>query len=288
MLSSTHAWRKLAVRRYLSPLADVPLRALDRQTIKKLYRDLADHGKVRGEGGLAITSVHRVHATLHAALEEAVRDRLIASNPADGAHRLPDRARAEIKAWDAEELARLLETCRSDELYPLLRTAAWTGCRRGELVALRSRDVDLEAGVLVIRCNAVKGPNEAVTEVPPKSARGRRAIDVDDVTLQVLVGHLRGSDGGGYAFAHPRTGERLHPDAVSTRFVRLVRESGVRRLTFHALRHTHATLLLANGVPLHVVSRRLGHASEAFTARRYAHVLPQQQRRRQPGRTHLP
>lgn len=71
-------------------------------------------------------------------------------------------------------------------------------------------------------------------------------------------------------------GRPLHPDGVNQRFDTLVKRANVPRITPHGLRHTHATLLLLAGEPLHVVSRRLGHANEAFTARVYEHVLPRQ------------
>lgn len=79
----------------------------------------------------------------------------------------------------------------------------------------------------------------------------------------------------GLAFTYD-DGKPLHPDGVTQRFDRHVRESGLPRITFKGLRHTHATLLLLRGRPLHVVSRRLGHANEVFTARVYSHVLPGQ------------
>jgi len=73
-------------------------------------------------------------------------------------------------------------------------------------------------------------------------------------------------------------GAPLDPDGVSQRFNRIVRDTGLRRIRFHDLRHTQATLWLKSGEPTYVVSRRLGHASEAFTMKQYAHVLPGQQR----------
>ena len=141
-----------------------------------------------------------------------------------------------------------------------------------------------------------------VTVVKAKTVRGRRTIDLDPGTVAVLREHRaqqrRGRLAAGPAWQEHgallvhEDGSPINPGSVSRAFTRAVtncrsddQEQAEReqraarplaRVTLHGLRHSHATLLLAESVPLHVVSRRLGHASEAFTAQVYAHVLPQQ------------
>lgn len=112
----------------------------------------------------------------------------------------------------------------------------------------------------------------------PKSARSRRTIEIDPATVNALVEHKRRqpvANIDGLCFTY-EDGSPVHPDGISHRFGTLVRDAGLPRITFKGLRHTHATLMLLNGKPLHVVSRRLGHSNEAFTARVYSHVLPGQ------------
>ena len=114
-----------------------------------------------------------------------------------------------------------------------------------------------------------------------KTRTGRRTIDVSESALNALRSHREqdehdGSDSTGLVFARP-DGELLHPEYVSRTFDRLVAKHGLTRIRFHDLRHTHATLLLKSGIPVKVVSERLGHASPGFTLNVYQHVLPSMQ-----------
>lgn len=155
-----------------------------------------------------------------------------------------------------------------------------TGARRSELLALRWRDVDLSAGTGTINRGRTKGFDGQVFAGRTKSERSRRTIDIDPATVRALVEHRQGQDVlniDGLIFTYAADGKPLHPDGVTQRFHYRVREAGLKRVSFKGLRRTHATLLLKGGEPLHVVSRRLGHADEAFTARQYAHVQAGQQ-----------
>lgn len=274
----------------LPRLGSVRLQQLSRSHIKACYGDLRENGRANGKGGLAPKTVHNVHLALHRALADAVDDRLIPHNPCDSArkgralHSAPERP--EIDVWTADQLAAFLATVAEDRQYALWHLAAHTGMRRGELVGMRWDAVDLDAGlVTVIRQRVKVGSDVEVGR--PKTSRSRRTIDIDPDTIEVLRDHRRrqlqerlaigpGWTNSGLVFTR-EDGQPLHPDVASQRFVKLVEDTDVPRITLHGLRHTHGTLMLAAGVALHVVSRRLGHASEAFTAQVYAHVLPQQQ-----------
>ena len=166
--------------------------------------------------------------------------------------------------------------------------AAGTGMRRGELLGLRWRDIDLKAQRLSVRQTIISVGYE-VMRSDPKTAKGTRTIDLDARTVQMLRVHradqrveqqLLGLPKHleGLAFCR-ETGEPYHPDLVRQSFERRVRTSAVPRIRFHDLRHTHATLMLQAGVPPKVVSERLGHATVAFTMDVYAHVIPGMQAR---------
>lgn len=291
MTERSHHTAALHCRVYLVPLLGaVPVQALDRASVKDAYARLRAGG---GRGGrpLADATVHRIHTTLRRALRDAVDDGLLRSNPAAGAHTAPSHAaQPEVATWTADDLSRFLAwaTTHDTDWARAWHLVAHTGLRRSEVAALGWRAVDLDAATL------------RVTRA--KTARGRRTIDLDPGTVALLREHRaqqrRNRLAAGPAWqehdavlAHP-DGSPIHPNSVSRAFTRAVEHCQRRehqqaereqrparpvlRITLHALRHTHATLLLAAGVPLHVVSRRLGHASEAFTAQVYAHVLPQQ------------
>lgn len=276
------------VRCYISPrIGEIQLQQLDRPTIKAMYAELRKSGRVRGGGSLSPKTVHNIHLTLHKALADAVDDRVLVRNPADRAHKLP-KAGNEVPAWTAKELRHFLDWAKEHEprWHPLWRLASYSGMRRGELIGLRWRELDLDNARVHVVHARVKG-DVGVDEGTPKSNRGRRVIDLDGKTIEILRQHGERQVaearefGDGYAnhdlvFCRP-DGQAFHPDVVSQTFKRHVRKAGVPAIPPHGMRHTHGTLLLLAGVPLHVVSRRLGHASETFTAQVYAHVLPGQQ-----------
>lgn len=278
--------KRLHVERYVLPykVAGIPIQALLPEHLEAFYRELQERGRIRGDEPLSPATVHKTHALIRQALGHAVKRRLISHNVAEGLHKLPSDARPEVDAWDERELGRFLTHVADDDLFAFWRLAAYSGMRRGELLGLRWRDVDFDRGRVTVRRSRVKGAGGDPIVTKPKTKRSERTIDLDPTTVQVLREHKHGQrvvrldggdDGGALVFARP-DGQPLHPDGVSSRFKRHVKAAGVREIRLHDLRHTHATLLLAAGIPLHVVSARLGHASEAFTAQVYAHVLPRQ------------
>jgi integrase len=168
----------------------------------------------------------------------------------------------------------------------LFHVAPTSGLRRGELLALRWQDVDLDDRVLRVRrtLNQVDGE---LTFGKPKSKRSRRDVGLDDETASLLRLHrkeqheLRLLVGSGWrnhdlVFASP-TGEPWKPDSITRAFARLVESSGLPRLSFHGLRHVHASMLIASGTNARVVSERLGHSSVSFTLSVYVQALDGQQ-----------
>jgi integrase len=185
--------------------------------------------------------------------------------------------------WDAIELRQFLDDLAGHRLMPAYYLAANTGMRRGEVLGLRWNDVDLEKARLSVR-QAVISVAYDVQIADVKTGSSRRTIDLDPRTVSVLrewrkrqleerllLGELHQDHG--LTFSRPE-GSPLHPDFFSQSFERLVARSGLPAIRLHDLRHTHATLLLRAGVPVKVVSERLGHASPAFTMTVYQHVLP--------------
>jgi integrase len=191
----------------------------------------------------------------------------------------------EIKAWDAEELQIFLRHVRTDWWYPFMRLAAMTGMRRGEVLGLRWSDLDFDRGSLAVRQAIVAAGYDTYLDTP-KSHRPR-TIDLDPKTMKALrrrrkeqlEDRLASGDsylGSDLVFTKA-DGSLVHPDTFTQAFDRKVEQTGLRRITLHGLRHTHATLLLKAGVPVQVVSQRLGHSDPGFTLRLYGHVLPSMQ-----------
>ena len=157
-----------------------------------------------------------------------------------------------------------------------------TGMRRGEVLGLRWADIDLDAARLSIR-QALVAVGYEVIESTPKS-HSARVVDLDAATVELLRRHRttqveeRREWGADYQDANlvvaKENGEPIHPHTFSQSFERIIANAGLRRIRLHDLRHTHASLALKAGVPVKVVSERLGHESPAFTLKQYAHVLP--------------
>jgi integrase len=242
-------------------------------------------------------SLRRVHASLRSALGAAVRLRLIPNNPAVGVS-LPSVTRPHVRPWEPEELGRFLDHADRDDLGAIFHLLAATGLRRGEAVGLRWSDVDLDKSRLHVRqqvvtltakfsrpCDQCGGDHGRIGFGRPKTASGEdRVVDLDPLTVGVLLAHrlrqdvLRAQLGDAYndhdlVFPRP-DGVPLHPDRVSDRFTELAAEIGLRRVRLHDLRHGQASLMLAAGVDIVVVSKRLGHSSVAITSDTYTHLLP--------------
>lgn len=272
---------RLDVERYIAPrIGAVRLQELTSTDVKGLYADLRDNGRLRGAGGLSESSVHRTHITLRRALADAVEDRLLARNPAAGAHKQPEGREAAY--WTLDELRAFYRHVADDRLLPLWRLAGFTGLRRGELVDLRWRDVDLDAGQLHLATQRAKGGGE-VTSQGLKGKRGR-VVSLDAGTVGALRGWRRRQaeermawpgdwPDGGWVFTH-EDGEPLHPDSVTKAFDKRARDAGLPRLTLHGLRHSHGAHMLQAGVHPKIVQERLGHSSLQVTGDIYSHVAP--------------
>jgi integrase len=269
------------VHTYITPrIGGVRLQALSRRAIKSFYGELTVSGRQRGGGGLSDKTVHNIHRTLSKALEDAVEDGLLNRNPARGTHKLPESP--EQDTWTAEELRAFLDHVASDRQFAMWRFAAFTGVCRGELIGLRWRDVDLDAARAFIVQQRAKGAG-TVNTGRLKGKRGR-AITLDPKTIEtlreLLAAQAEAKDflgkaytDHGLVFCHA-DGQPLHPDSVTKRFARLVRDSGLPAVKFHGLRHTHATVLLRALVHPKVVQERLGHSSIQVTLDVYSHAVP--------------
>ncbi len=237
------------------------------------------------EAGYAPRTVGRVLMRLKALFREALRLELVARNPAEAVRvRLPKGEKA-ARALEPEEVARLLEAAeasRSKDMALLLRLMLETGLRRGEALALQWRDVDLERGeVRVWRAWAKVGSRGAFT--PLKTPTAKRVVPLplgllrrlkarkeellerltlEEVSALHLVGGVKPVD----------------PDAFNHYLRRLAERAGLGRVRVHDLRHTWATLALSRGIPLEVVSERLGHASPTITLNVYRHLLEEERR----------
>lgn len=227
-------------------------------------------GTIAAKGRSART-IRYIWQTLNAACKHAVRRGLIAANPCaavekprpEGAHQKPPQV------WAREQALLFLAAAQSSHYYPLYHLALTTGMRRGELIALdAARDVDL-----VVGCVSIRETQSLTGEVTAaKTERSRRTIPLPSDTVEVLTEWEQRRPTTTRFFVSPE-GHRISARNLFRDFKDVVEKSSAPEITFHGMRHTYATLALRAGVPLVVVSERLGHASPETTMRIYAHVL---------------
>lgn len=278
--STLDSYRRNLDLHVLPTLGDQPLEEMTARKLNRLYGQLLESGRRNGPGGLSATTVRYIHVIIHGLLADAVDLDLISENPAGKAK--PPRPSSglthEMGVWTAVELHRFLQTIKDQPLYAAFHLAALTGMRRGEVLGLQWGDIDLPGRALVVRHTLVSIAYDVVASTP-KTHRPR-LVELDADTTLVLERHSAApsakaseADRSALVFVDEHGG-RVHPDLFTQRFDRLVARSGLPRIRLHDLRHTHATLGLAAGVPVRVMSERLGHASPEFTMRQYMHVLP--------------
>ena len=256
-------------------LGKVPLGDLTGPHLTAVYGGLL-------EGGLSARTVRYVHVTAHRALKDAVRWHLVSRDVAEDADS-PRQPGAQPKAWTPDQVATFLALAEGDRWAPLWRLAATTGLRRGEFgrVAL--------GGSRARRRHVVREPGDrrrrwSRHRVRAEDDRGRRRIALDSATVTTLKQWRRqqsteqlamgaGWQGDGRVFVWP-DGSALHPNVITRTFGRLVEKAALPPLSLHGLRHSWATSALLGGVPIKVVSDRLGHSSSRITLDTYTASVP--------------
>jgi len=270
------------LKRYVLPrVGQVTLQRLTPAQLNTLYAALLAGGGKDGRP-LSARTVQAIHMTVRKALRDAARWGLLARNVAELADP-PSPTRADMRTWTAEELRRFLTHVEGERLAALWMLAASTGMRRGEVLGLRWVDVDLELARVAVRQTLVLAGRQVVTS-EPKTSRGRRSIALDPRTVAALrswrAAQLEERLAWGSAWTDSglvftrEDGMPMHPEWLSDAFDWRIRTAGLPRIRFHDLRHTHASLGLAAGVPVKVMSERLGHSTSSFTADAYQHVTP--------------
>jgi integrase len=226
-----------------------------------------------------------MHAIIKSSLAQAVIWGILTRNPA-AVVKGPKPSRVVMQTYDLDQTAEMIEAARGHRVFMPALLAVLCGMRRGEIAALRWRNVDLTSAQLAV-AESAEQTKAGVRYKEPKSGRGRtvalpaslvaelRAHRVAQAQELLLVG--RRLDDGDFVIAQPN-GSPLRPHSIGQEWVRFLQaHRHLPRIRFHDLRHAHATHLLASGVHAKVASERLGHSKVGITLDLYSHVLPNMQ-----------
>lgn len=269
-------------RLYIRPrLGALPVQKLRTVHLAELYGAL-QKPKVDAGGGLAPRTVGHVHRLLKRALGHALKWGVILSNPASSAE--PPRAqRTEIEILGPDQVKLLVQGLKGKTLYPIAVLGLATGMRRGELVALRWSDVDLDVGKIKVE-RSLEQTRAGLRFKEPKTRAGRRTVVIGPSIVGQLRAHWRAQQEQRLALGLGRAGaddlvfarhdgSPYPPDSLTFDWARTVRSLKLPIVTFHALRHTHVSQLIADGMDVVTVSRRIGHSNPTTTLGVYAHLF---------------
>ena len=273
---TTEGYESIVYCHLVPSLGQVHLTQLKPEHIQHIYSE-------KLAAGLSHRTIRYIHVTLHKALQDAVRLGIIMRNPAD-AVKPPRIQHREMRTMNESDIHIFLEFAKPTPYYALFYLALFAGMRRSELLALRWSDVDLILCQLSVTraLHQLQGGNLVFRQ--PKTAKGRRLISLSPSTTIVLREHreqqekLRQSIGstlteGALVFCH-EDGSPLLPNSVSHAWTKLANRAGLKGIRLHDARHTHASLMLKQGVHPKIVQERLGHASIQITLDTYSHVVP--------------
>ena len=276
----TYVRYRVILDKHLIPgLGHIQVQKLTPQQVQSFYTK-------KLEEGYASSTIVLYHAVLHEALDNAVRWNLISRNVCDLVSS-PRIDQHEMQPLTQEQVKRLLEAVQKHTLEGLLTLAVTTGMRQGELLGLRWQDIDFEARRLQVRRSVSRPGKYGVTESEPKTAKGRRSIQLPQFVVDALQEHYKRQQEvrvkagdkwveNGFVFC-TRYGRYIGPSDLRKVFNRLLTSAGLPIIRFHDLRHSAATILLGMGVHPKVVQELLGHSNISITMNIYSHVLPSMQ-----------
>lgn len=270
----------LDIRRIASALGNTPLVKLSAPQVQLFYAGL--------EGHLSSTTINHLHGLLHHALHDAQRLQLVAQNVTEFVE-VPGPRHIEMQALSEEQARALRAAAIGHRFEALFMVAVMVGMRRGELLALKWQDVDLDRGTLSVRANIqiVERAPERLQIAETKTDNSRRMIHLPPQAIDALRSHRtrqlaerleKGAAWQERGLVFPgHLGGILNPKTPGVHLTRLLKANTLPLIRFHDLRHTAISIALARGIPVHMVAEMAGD-TERTIMKTYAHVTPKLRR----------
>ncbi len=294
---TTYQGYKIIIEKHLIPeLGAIALRDLKPKHIRDYYTKTLESGRRDGKvkalgASLSPTTVSQHHRVLREALQHALELEMIYRNPAD-AVKPPKKVKHEINFLPAEDANKIIDLFKGSYMYMPVFLAVTTGARRAEILGLAWSDVDLKKGIINIRRGLYITKEQGLFFKEPKNKTSKRAVAISPTVVRVLKAHKTEQKKTKLSFGKNhdekdlvcslQDGQLIHPSTV-TKMFQVTSEAAGYKITFHQLRHAHASYLLQQGVHPKVVSERLGHSNIAITIDLYSHIAPTMQREAADG-----
>ena len=272
------------IEKHIVPgIGSIRLDKLTTLQIQQFYNKLKTSGRVQRyahielkDKGLSNRFIRGVHGVLNSALEQAVKERLITTNPAEGC-KLPKIEKKEMKVLLPEQIGAYLQEANKRGLLPAYYLELTSGLRRGELLALLWTDLDVENMTISVT-KQVNRINGQLKVSQPKTSNSIRTIPIPKQAVDLLILEHEKHPDSPYMFPSPKTGTMYDPDSFRHIHEKILAAAGIEHIRFHDLRHTFATLSLQNGVDVKTLSNTLGHYSAGFTLDTYTHATQRMKR----------
>ena len=266
------------IRYHIIPeIGQIKLTKLTIRDIQAMYNNVRDHGRVlkgpndKRDKSLSASYIGSLHRMLKMCLERAVKEELLVRNPCNNVV-LPKEEKKEIKILKSETIGAYLAEAERRGVLPMFYLELCSGLRRGELVALLWSDLDTTNNTISVTKQAVRVKGGGVKTSTPKTATSIRREAIPQEAVDLLIKEHAKHPDNPYMFPSPVTGGMYYPDSLATLNEKILKACGLEYVSFHALRHTFATVALQSGVDIRTVSGMLGHADPGFTLRTYTHA----------------
>ena len=255
-------------------IGQIPLNKLTQNELQQFYARLKKSGRKKHvekfSEGLSDRMVRSCHTTCRTALEKAVTEGLIRINPAVGC-KLPPKKAKEMQVLTPAEIIRFLTQAKEEGYYEIFLLELTTGMRRGEIIGLKWRDLDLATGELHIARQVIRVKGETVVSQPKTKSSIRTVILAPDM-VEILA-KLKQTVAGEWMFPSPvNEGQPRNPCALYHRFQTILERANCKKVRFHDLRHTFATMAIENGMDIKTLSAMIGHVSAETTLNIYSHI----------------
>jgi integrase len=278
--TSTYENHRIVIEKQIIPsLGNIKLSEIKPIQIQKFYNDKVD-------AGLSADYVRYMHSILRKSFNHAVRWDMLTKNVVEVVEP-PKLVDKDFTTWNTSEIAKFLSITEGHHYHIVYVLAVYTGMRQGEILGLRWKDCDFVNGKISVRQNLSRTKAGLIFQ-EPKTKNSKRQIGISQFVIESLKKHKREQNENklflGRAYQDldlvcaTEEGKPLSPRNVLRNLKNNIKKANVPVLRFHDLRHTHATLMLKQGVHPKIVSERLGHSKISVTLDRYSHVLPDMQK----------